>query len=103
MLQPTFNLMYLQFISLRAFVEYITLWSVLVLNTGVRPHAGNRRFRRDQRRLATLCLHLLISGAKLRPSSAPVAQLDRALPSEGRGHTFESCRVRQFLSYISNS
>ena len=27
---------------------------------------------------------------------APVAQLDRALPSEGRGHTFESCRVHQF-------
>jgi hypothetical protein len=26
---------------------------------------------------------------------APVAQLDRVLPSEGRGHTFESCRVRQ--------
>jgi hypothetical protein len=29
---------------------------------------------------------------------APVAQLDRALPSEGKGHTFESCRVRQFLN-----
>jgi hypothetical protein len=28
---------------------------------------------------------------------APVAQLDRALPSEGKGHTFESCRVRHFL------
>ena len=28
---------------------------------------------------------------------APVAQLDRALPSEGRGHRFESCRVRQFF------
>lgn len=26
---------------------------------------------------------------------APVAQLDRVLPSEGRGHRFESCRVRQ--------
>ena len=26
---------------------------------------------------------------------ALVAQLDRALPSEGRGHRFESCRVRQ--------
>src|SRR3984893_7611709 len=25
---------------------------------------------------------------------APVAQLDRAPPSEGGGHTFESCRVR---------
>ena len=28
--------------------------------------------------------------------AAPVAQLDRALPSEGRGHRFESCRVRHF-------
>ena len=28
--------------------------------------------------------------------NAPVAQLDRALPSEGKGHTFESCRVRHF-------
>ncbi len=27
-------------------------------------------------------------------TGAPVAQLDRALPSEGRGRTFESCRVR---------
>ena len=27
-------------------------------------------------------------------TDAPVAQLDRALPSEGGGHTFESCRVR---------
>ena len=27
---------------------------------------------------------------------APVAQLDRALPSEGRGQRFESSRVRQF-------
>ena len=31
-----------------------------------------------------------------RVPSAPVAQLDRALPSEGRGHRFESCRVRHF-------
>ena len=29
------------------------------------------------------------------PRIAPVAQLDRALPSEGKGHTFESCRARQ--------
>src|SRR3954447_19321662 len=29
--------------------------------------------------------------------SAPVAQLDRALPSEGRGHRFESCRARHFI------
>ena len=35
----------------------------------------------------------LLSAA--RRGQAPVAQLDRALPSEGRGHRFESCRVRQ--------
>ena len=29
------------------------------------------------------------------PSRAPVAQLDRVLPSEGRGHWFESSRARQ--------
>ena len=28
-------------------------------------------------------------------SNAPVAQLDRVLPSEGRGRRFESCRARQ--------
>jgi hypothetical protein len=30
------------------------------------------------------------------PLRAPVAQLDRALPSEGRGREFESRRVRQY-------
>ena len=34
-------------------------------------------------------------------ASAPVAQLDRALPSEGKGHTFESCRVRQSSQGLS--
>src|SRR6476660_8934542 len=29
---------------------------------------------------------------------APVAQLDRALPSEGRGRTFESSRARHFAN-----
>jgi hypothetical protein len=32
---------------------------------------------------------------------APVAQLDRALPSEGRGHKFESCRARQHHQLFS--
>jgi hypothetical protein len=32
---------------------------------------------------------------------APVAQLDRALPSEGKGHTFESCRVRHLSLFYS--
>ena len=31
---------------------------------------------------------------------APVAQLDRALPSEGKGHTFESCRVRHSFNLM---
>ena len=31
------------------------------------------------------------------PAYAPVAQLDRALPSEGRGQGFESLRVRHFF------
>ena len=34
---------------------------------------------------------------KLISKLAPVAQLDRALPSEGRGHRFESCRVHQLF------
>src|SRR5258707_9288819 len=34
---------------------------------------------------------------RLHHGHAPVAQLDRALPSEGKGHTFESCRVRQLF------
>ena len=33
----------------------------------------------------------------VRDRRGPVAQLDRALPSEGRGRTFESCRVRQLF------
>ena len=33
---------------------------------------------------------------------APVAQLDRALPSEGKGRTFESSRARQFLPQNQN-
>ena len=31
---------------------------------------------------------------------APVAQLDRALPSEGKGHKFESCRARHSPSNL---
>ena len=29
-------------------------------------------------------------------TDAPVAQLDRVLDSDSKGHRFESCRVRQF-------
>ena len=40
-------------------------------------------------------------GAAIDVHSAPVAQLDRALPSEGRGRGFESRRVRHsFPQYI---
>jgi hypothetical protein len=50
-------------------------------------HAG--RVSRGHRRITpqTLSLH----------HDAPVAQLDRVLPSEGRGHRFESCRARHAL------
>ena len=34
---------------------------------------------------------------------APVAQLDRALPSEGRGHRFESCRVRHYINDLGGN
>ena len=33
--------------------------------------------------------------------AGPVAQLDRASPSEGEGRTFESCRVRQWFQSVS--
>jgi hypothetical protein len=39
----------------------------------------------------------VLSAVMMSSTVAPVAQLDRALPSEGKGHTFESCRVRQTL------
>src|SRR5262249_55635808 len=37
---------------------------------------------------------LRVRGSGIESREAPVAQLDRALPSEGRGHRFESCRAR---------
>src|SRR5262249_8649536 len=33
----------------------------------------------------------------------PVAQLDRALPSEGRGHKFESCRARHKINRLGST
>ena len=38
----------------------------------------------------------------MRGQLALVAQLDRALPSEGRGHRFDSCRVRQPFQKLSD-
>src|SRR6476661_7771923 len=55
--------------------------------------------RRDARvPNATLPLASAVAKSALH---APVAQLDRALPSEGRGHRFESCRVRQPLGFLN--
>ncbi|CUW94151.1 hypothetical protein AGR1C_Cc50382 [Agrobacterium fabacearum TT111] len=31
-------------------------------------------------------------------TAAPVAQLDRVLDSDSKGHRFESCRVRHFIA-----
>ena len=34
------------------------------------------------------------------PNHAPVAQLDRVLASEAKGHRFESCRARQIIKTL---
>ena len=39
--------------------------------------------------------------ATIASHEAPVAQLDRVLPSEGRGHRFESCRARQSFQMVT--
>jgi hypothetical protein len=36
------------------------------------------------------------------PADAPIAQLDRALPSEGKGQRFESSWVRHFFLQAIN-
>src|SRR5690606_30896700 len=41
------------------------------------------------------------SAARALSRPAPIAQLDRALPSEGRGQRFESSWVRHLISEIS--
>ncbi len=51
--------------------------------------------RRPDGSASTAPLRKASAWANTASRSAPVAQLDRALPSEGKGHTFESCRVRQ--------
>ena len=65
----------------------------------IRPCRDGGRFRaieaaRGAGEIPLAFLPLATATAKS-PPHAPVAQLDRALPSEGRGHRFESCRVRQ--------
>ena len=63
--------------------------------SGLCPKCGKpARFRRLQKpRPCTSLRPLHRANPRFRP--APVAQLDRALPSEGRGREFESRRVRQ--------
>ena len=39
-------------------------------------------------------------GSRYAHPDGPVAQLDRASPSEGEGRTFESCRVRHFFNRL---
>ncbi len=54
-----------------------------------------QRLSADQSRL-----HQPARGGNHQRGSGPVAQLDRALPSEGRGRTFESCRVRHLINSL---
>ena len=60
------------------------------------PRLSSLAFARNQPRLGR-CRHRI---NRLNEPHAPVAQLDRALPSEGKGHTFESCRVRHCLNLM---
>src|SRR5690606_14567715 len=52
---------------------------------GLRPSSG-------------ICLRALLG--RTPGLHAPVAQLDRVLPSEGRGRTFESSRARQMHQWV---
>jgi hypothetical protein len=56
----------------------------------------------DVKTLGTKALHTVDPYAMVLPVAGPVAQLDRALPSEGRGRTFESYRVRQPFQALSS-
>ena len=88
--------------------------------TGVTAHrpsahaqvAETARLRRFQREERALCSYAAVN---LKPEPAvaglpafrylhrpaPVAQLDRALPSEGRGQGFESLRARQSIKSMT--
>jgi hypothetical protein len=55
----------------------------------------------DVKTLGTKALHTVDPYAMVLPVAGPVAQLDRALPSEGRGRTFESYRVRHFFKRLA--
>ena len=64
--------------------------------TARRDSSGLRRpmVNREPSPVVRNALRVAMS-VEYRPHEAPVAQLDRVLPSEGRGHRFESCRARQ--------
>ena len=64
------------------------------------PLAGTQSQYR--RKLFGFCL-MASWNAPPMTKDALVAQLDRALPSEGRGHRFESCRVRHNFQQVSAS
>ena len=60
--------------------------------------------RHDQ--FSTKSAHFDIAGRivpRYQPLKAPIAQLDRALPSEGRGRRFESCWVHHFPFLTKNA
>jgi hypothetical protein len=42
-----------------------------------------------------------IGNARLGPVLNKMAGLESAVPSEGKGHTFEACRVRQLFLYFT--
>ncbi len=60
------------------------------------PNRGRPLYIGDRSDIQRAAFRQLQSGkpSPIQARAAPVAQLDRALPSEGRGHRFESCRVR---------
>ena len=65
----------------------------------------NRQQPADRMRF-TLCHelgHVIMHGylGRRKRPNAPVTQLDRVLPSEGKGHTFETCQARQIFLYFS--
>ena len=95
----------------------------LHFTAGRRPHRPRRHRARRRQRVEIASGHVgMIVGTRARPAPrrassafstllaakratcakrdrhAPVAQLDRVLPSEGRGHRFESCRVRHICA-----
>ena len=72
-------------------------WSISCCFSARRPHAGPHLANPAKAPLNPPATMDIDHRAR-----APVAQLDRVLPSEGRGHRFESCRVRHFFPFHPN-